>query len=96
MKNVVREANKIKEQQKKKIGQLNKKHNFFSDWLKAAGYLDTEDQDAIQYIFNPPKNNVNNENKPTEPAETAGDVTDLKKASGMTAAQLAAKKLVKK
>ena len=73
-----------------------KQKNVSSDWLKAAGYLDTEDQDAIQYIFNPPKNNANDENKPTEPAEAAGDVIDLKKTSGTTAAQLATKKLVKK
>ena len=66
-----------------------KQKNVSSDWLKAAGYLDTEDQDAIQYIFNPPKNNANDENKPIEPAEAAGDVIDLKKTSGTTAAQLA-------
>ena len=26
-----------------------------TDWLKAAGYLDTKDQDAIRYIYVPPK-----------------------------------------
>ena len=46
--------------------------------------------------MNPPKNNGNEENKPTKPAETAGDVIYLKITSGTTATQLAAKKLVKK
>ena len=31
-----------------------------ADWLKPAGYLDSEDQDAMQNIFNVPKNNVSN------------------------------------
>ena len=95
--NVVKAANKIKEkykkQQKKSIGQLNKKNNTSANWLKAAGYLDTKDQDSIQYIFNvPPKNNENN-NLATEPVD---DVIDLKKTSGTTATQLVAKNLVRK
>ena len=39
----------------KKIGQINTKIKASKDWLKAAGYLDTKDQDKINYIFAPPK-----------------------------------------
>ena len=55
-----------------------------------------EDQGAIQYISNAPKNNMNDENKPTELAETAGNVIDLKKTIAATATHPAAKKRVKK
>ena len=37
---------------KKKIGQKNTQNK---DWLKAAGFLDTKDQDKIDYISAPPK-----------------------------------------
>ena len=30
-----------------------------ADWLKTAGYLDTKEQDAINYIFLPPKKTEN-------------------------------------
>ena len=47
----VKAAKKIKNKYfKKKIVQINTK-----GWLKAAGYLDTKDQDKINYIFVPPK-----------------------------------------
>ena len=49
-------ANKIKNKYvKKKIGQRNIKNKVSDNWLKAAGYLNTKDQDAINYIFVPPK-----------------------------------------
>ena len=89
MKGAVRTAKKVKEkykkqQCKKQIGQLNKQSKASANWLKAAGYLDTKDQDTIRYIFNVPKNNIsnnnnnnnnndNNNNKPTEPV---GDIID--------------------
>ena len=108
MKGSVRAAERVKEkyknhQRKKQIGQLNKQNKASACWLKAAGYLDTKDQDAIRYIFNVPRNNVsnnsnnnnndnnNNNNKPTEPV---GDIIDLKKSSGAT--QLVAKNIVRK
>lgn len=70
-----------------------------ANWVKAAVYLDTEDQDTIQYIFNVPKNdvsnnddnNIENNNKAAEPV---GGVIDLKKSSGAT--QVAAKNIVEK
>ena len=60
-----------------------KKSKVSADWVKAAVYLDTEDQDTIQYIFNVPKNdvsnndgnNIENNNKAAEPV---GGVIDLK------------------
>ena len=59
MNSAIRAAKKIKEiykkQNQKKIGQLNKKNKGSTEWLEKAGYLDTKDQDAIQYIFNIPK-----------------------------------------
>ena len=79
-------ANKVKEkykkqQQQKVIGHLNKQNKASADWLKAAGYLETENQNAVEYVYVPPKNNVsnddnnNNNKKETEPV---GDVIDLK------------------
>ena len=50
------EAEKIKKKYKKKkeIGELNKQNKKARDWLRQAGYLNTEDLDAIKYnyIFN--------------------------------------------
>ena len=52
----VKAAKKIKNKYfKKKIRQINTKNKASKDWLKAAGYLDTKDQDKINYIFVPPK-----------------------------------------
>ena len=52
----VKAANKIKNVYlKKTIGQKNKKNKISAEWLKAAGYLDTKDQDKIRYMFIPPK-----------------------------------------
>ena len=58
-------ANKIKNKYRRKIigNKKNKKDNDDDDknkktsteWLKAAGYLDTKDQDAIRYLYVPPK-----------------------------------------
>ena len=31
-----------------------------TEWLKTAGYLDTKDQDKINYIFIPPKKETTN------------------------------------
>ena len=52
----VKAAKKIKSKYlKKKIGQINTQNKASKDWLKAAGFLDTKDQDKINYIFVPPK-----------------------------------------
>ena len=40
---------------KKKIRQKNTQNKISKDWLKTAGYLDTKDQDKINYILVPPK-----------------------------------------
>ena len=54
----VKAAKKIKNKYlKKKIGQKNTQNKISKDWLKTAGYLDTKDQDKINYIFVPPKKN---------------------------------------
>ena len=47
-------ANKIKKIQKKIIGTRRVKSTW-KDWLKNAGYLDTKDQDGINYILVLPK-----------------------------------------
>ena len=53
----IKAANKIKNKYfKKNIGQRNKKNNVLTKWLKFAGYLDTKDQDKLNYIFVRPKN----------------------------------------
>ena len=61
---VIRAANKIKNKYKKKILRKkkfekdlvdDKRKKTSADWLKTAGYLDTKEQDAINYIFVPPK-----------------------------------------
>ena len=49
-------ANKIKNKYFfKKIGQRHKSNKISKDWLKTACYLDTKDQDKINYIFVPRK-----------------------------------------
>ena len=45
---------------KKIIGQKNKSNKISAEWLKTAGYLDTKDQDKINYIFVPPKKETTN------------------------------------
>ena len=58
----VKAATKIKnEYLRKKIGQRNKKNKISAEWLKTASYLDTKDQDKINYIFVPPKKEETNE-----------------------------------
>ena len=50
----VKAANKIKNKYlRKKIGQRNKSNKISAEWLKTAGYLDTKDQDKINYMFVP-------------------------------------------
>ena len=57
----IKVANKIKNKyQKKNIGQKNKNNKTSADCLKTAGYLDTKDQDKINYIFVPPKKETTN------------------------------------
>ena len=57
----IREANKIKNKYlKKKIGQREKSNKISTEWLKTAGYLDTKDQDKINYIFIAPKTETSN------------------------------------
>ena len=67
-----------------------------ADWLKTAGYLDTKDQDAINYIFVPPKKTE--ENKiPTDAGHyirSEIDATDLKKSN--LASKITAKNIVNK
>ena len=54
-------TNKIKKKySKKKIGQRNTKNKVSAEWLKTAGFLDTRDQDKINYIFIPPKKETTN------------------------------------
>ena len=56
----VKVANKIKNKYRKKIiGQKNS-NKISAEWLKTAGYLDTKDQDKINYIFVPPKKETTN------------------------------------
>ena len=40
---------------KKKIVTREKSNKISAEWLKTAGYLNTKDQDKINYIFIPPK-----------------------------------------
>ena len=57
----IRAANKIKKEYKKKIIGEKKPDNNDKlkktsvQWLKSAGYFDTEDQKSINYIYVPPK-----------------------------------------
>ena len=59
---------------KKTIGQKNKKS---AEWLKAAGYLDTKDQDKISYMFIPPIKDKTNDT--AHFIRTEIDSTDFKK-----------------
>ena len=51
----VKVAKKINKYLRKKIEQINSQNKASKDWLKTAGYLDTKDQDKINYIFVPLK-----------------------------------------
>ena len=52
----IRAAKKIKDKYiKKKIVTREKSNKISAEWLKTAGYLNTKDQDKINYIFIPPK-----------------------------------------
>ena len=71
----VKAANKIKNKYfKKKIGQRNTKNKVSAEWLKSAGFLDTKDQDAINYVFLPPKKEA-----ATNDIRTEIENTDFKK-----------------
>ena len=78
----VKAATKIKNKYlKNTTGQRNKKNNVFFDWLKTAGYIDTKDQDKINYMFLPAKNEPTN-NIPGDAAHflrTEIDSTNFKK-----------------
>ena len=78
----VKVANKIKNKYlRKKIGQRNKSNKISAEWLKTAGYLDTKDQDKINYMFVPPKKEETNK-IPDDVGHfirTEIDLTDFKK-----------------
>ena len=78
----VKAANKIKNKYlKKKIDQREKSNKISTEWLKTARYLDTKDQDKINYIFIPSKKETSN-NIPADAAHfirTEIDLTDFKK-----------------
>ena len=78
----VKVANKMKNKYRKKIiGQKNKSKKISAEWLKAAGYLDTKDQDKINYIFVPPKKEMTNKipDDAGHLIRTEIDSTDFKK-----------------
>ena len=79
----VKAANKIKNKYlKKRIGNRKKSNKISSEWLKIAGYLDTKDQDKINYIFIAPKKKETANNIPADAAHfirTEIDSTDFKK-----------------
>ena len=83
----VKAATKIKNKYlKNTTGQRNKKNNVFFDWLKTAGYIDTKDQDKINYMFLPAKNEPTN-NIPGDAAHflrTEIDSTNFKKENWTT------------
>ena len=66
---------------------MNKKNQVSADWLKRAGYLDTEGLDGIQYNY------IANKQKTEPKVDAIGKTIDLNKTSGT---QLEAKKTVKK
>ena len=74
----VKAANKIKNKYlRKTIGQKNLKNKISAEWLKAAGYLETKDQDKISYMFIPPKKDKKNDS--AHFIRTEIDSTDFKK-----------------
>ena len=64
----VKVANKIKNKYRRKVlrnkkpdkNLIEKRKKTSQDWLKTAGYLNTEDQNSINYIFVPPKKTTQN------------------------------------
>ena len=78
----IRAAKKIKNKYlRKRIGSGEKSNKISAEWLKTAGYLDTKDQDKINYIFIPPKKEETN-NIPPDAGHflrTEIDSTDFKK-----------------
>ena len=74
----VKAANKIKNKYlRKKTGQRNKSNKISAEWLKTAGYLDTKDQDKINFMFVPPKKEKTD--KTGHFIRTEIDSTDFKK-----------------
>ena len=77
----IRAANKIKNKYlKKKIRQREKSSKISAEWLKAAGYQDTKDQNKTNDMFVPPKKKTIN-NIPADAAHflrTESDSTDFK------------------
>ena len=82
-------ANKIKNKYRRKVlGKKNPDKDLIEnhtkssqDWLKTGGYLDTEDQNSINYIYVPPKKTTQN-NIPADAGHfiwSEIDSTDLKK-----------------
>ena len=92
MKGAVSAAERIKKiyKKQKKIRELSKQNKKATDWLRQAGYLNTEDLDAIKYnyIFNINKD-IDNDKKDTD----IGETIDLKKNSNT---QRVAKSIVEK
>ena len=71
---------------RKKIGSRDKSNKISAEWLKTAGYLDTKDQDKINYIFVPPKK-IETNNIPADSAHfirTEIDSTDFNKENLVT------------
>ena len=71
---------------RKKIGSREKSNKISAEWLKTAGYLDTKDQDKINYIFIPPEK-IETNNIPTDSAHfirTEMDSIDFKKENLVT------------
>ena len=68
-----------------------------ANWLKAAGYINTKDQDSVRYVYVPPKKA--DENKPSGDTghyiRSEIDNTDLKKKTDL-ATKIAAKNIIKK
>ena len=95
-------ANKIKNEYRKKVLGIRKRgldltekrKKISQDWLKNAGYLDTENQEWINYINVPPKETPQN-NIPADDGhfiQSEIDSTNLKKSD--LATKLTAKKIV--
>ena len=83
----VRAANKIKNKYNKKILGKKKFKKTSTDWLKTVGYLDTKNQDSINYIFVPPSKTEEN----TIPADADHYIKSEIEANDLKKSKLASK-----
>ena len=101
MNSVIRAANKMKNKYKKPKKTIGKRNDNRSkkastDWLKAAGYLDTKDQDAIRYVYVPHKKTDGNKASTYTGHYIKSEIDNVNLKKSDLATKITAKNILKK